>query len=1088
MHRAFDTSETPFRPRSSTGLYLFTALVGGLLLADVLPLLIDWLGSWNPGLPTWSRSLGTIRFALIAAVLGTARHLFAAFDRIREGKVGSDLAVAIAGLAAIVIDEPLVAAEVVVIALVGECLEAVTFDRAQKALRSLGELFPLRCWVLRDGQEVRVFTTELAVGDAVVVKPGGKIPVDGPVTAGRSTVNAAALTGESLPAEVGPGDRVLAGSLNELGTITITAEKVASQTIAGKVIDLTASALKEKAPLERTADRLAAKFLPTVLALALIAFLVHLAIQMNTPVDGRPIGFANAARIAVYPALAVLVVACPCPLVLATPAAVIAALGRLAGTGVLVKGGAALERLANVTSVAFDKTGTLTEGKLELGDVIPLDGLAASDVLSLAASAERSSEHPLARAVVYAAKAKSIAFVEAEHFTAHPGGGVTATVKGSPVIVGSKRFLAEQGIEFESSVDAAINSLDEAGQTTLLVAVNGKVIGAIGAKDTVRPEAAGVLAELHALGLTPLVLLTGDREPAARAATAQLTLDEVHAGLLPAEKASKLPANSAFIGDGINDAPALAKASVGIAVAGTGADVAAEAGDIVLMGGSLRPLPLLVRLSRETARVIRQNIVWFGFGVNLFGVLLTGFLFPLLAPNASWYVQAPLLGVLYHQLGSLLVLLNSMRLLGFERTATNPYAVAARSRYRDLDRWLNTFHLDDALHWVGHNARPIAAAVIVLAVLGWLATGLRQVNPGEVGVVSRFGAFVADLQPGLHVRYPAGIERLDKVRVNEARTVEIGFRVLNDEQRQILNIGRAEQDKLRKAAGPGEAGWSSGHAEGIVRLTDESLMLTGDGNFIELLATVRYSVADPRAFLSGPRDPAPLVRSAAEAVFREQTGAANFLDVLTSERAAFESAANARLAERLTEMLPGIRLDGVTVHDLHPPSEVVAAYHAVAEAIQNRDRAVNEAMADATRARRKAEEEAMQIVRQAEADAKRKLADATATRDAFLAWHRERNTLTSQEEHQLTTDRDGKIKAGKDAASAEREMNEARQRIIASRKWLTEFRLSLAAATSALAGRDKIIIDADQVPGRRTIYLFDPELFRGPISPRLPEQ
>ena len=207
MHRAFDHSESPFRGRSSTSLYLFTALVGGLLLADILPLLSDWLTTqgWNPGLPTWLRTVYGVRFALIAAVLGTARHLFAALEHIGKGKVGSDLAVAIAGLAAILIDEPLVAAEVVVIALVGECLEAITFDRTQNALRSLGELFPLRCWVLRDGVEVRVFTTELAVGDAVVVKPGGKIPVDGPVTAGQSSVNTAALTGESLPREVGPG-------------------------------------------------------------------------------------------------------------------------------------------------------------------------------------------------------------------------------------------------------------------------------------------------------------------------------------------------------------------------------------------------------------------------------------------------------------------------------------------------------------------------------------------------------------------------------------------------------------------------------------------------------------------------------------------------------------------------------------------------------------------------------------------------------------------------------------------------------------------------------------------------------------------
>ncbi|MFO0935996.1 MAG: cation-translocating P-type ATPase family protein [Gemmataceae bacterium] len=1081
MHREFDPSETPFQARSSTGLYLFTALVGGLLLADVLPLFLDWLTSIgvSHGIPVWSRSAGTVRYSLVAAVLGTARHLYAAFGRIGEGKIGSDLAVAIAGLAAILIDEPLVAAEVVVIALAGECLEAVTFDRAQRALRTLGELFPLRTWVLRDGQEVRVFTTQLAVGDTVVVKPGGKIPVDGPVLHGQSTINTAALTGESLPREVGPGERVLAGSLNELGTLTIHAESVAKQTVAGRVIELTESALRDKAPLERTADRLAARFLPVVLGLALLAFFVHFLVQWNTPIDGQRIAAAQAMRIAVYPALAVLVVACPCPLVLATPAAVVAALGRLAGTGVLVKGGAALERLANVSAMAFDKTGTITEGQLEVGEVIPF-GSTKEDVLSWAASAETSSEHPLARAIVSAAKTQGITPRPTHSFTAHPGGGIEALIDDATVLVGTKRFLTERTLAIDAEVESALTTLDSLGQTALLVAVGSRIIGAIGAKDTVRPEAAGVLADLRSLGLSPLVLLTGDRPAAAQAACAQLTFDTVHAGLLPHEKAERLPPHSAFIGDGINDAPAIARAQVGIAMAGAGADLAAEAGEIVLMGGTLRPLPLLVRLSRETARVIRQNIIWFGFGVNLFGVLLSGFLWPFFSPDAKWYVQAPLVGVLYHQLGSLLVLLNSMRLLGFERTSRHPSAMALRDRYRSLDRWLNTLHLDDILHEISHHRRALFRGVLVILVLGWLVSGLTRIEPGEVGVVSRFGAYVDDLGTGLHVRLPIGIERCTKVRVHDVRTVEVGFRTLSAAQRELLRIGKDEQEKLRRV----ESGWTSAHAEGIVRVTDESLMLTGDGNALEVLATVRYSVADPRLFLLGPADPVPTVRSSCEAVLRELAAAGRFVDLLTSERAAFEATARARLAERLGMLLPGIKLDGITVHDLHPPADVVTAYHAVAEAIQNRDRAINEATADATRSRRRAEENALALVHRAEADAKQRVREAQANADAFRAWQRERVTLSEGELKQLQLLRETRLKAGAEPKVVEKEIETTKAKWLAGRKWLTEFRLSLAAATSALAGRDKIIIDADQVPGKRTIYLFDPELFRGPLPAR----
>ncbi|HET6573864.1 MAG TPA: cation-translocating P-type ATPase family protein [Fimbriiglobus sp.] len=1119
MHREFDPADQPFAPRPALGLYLLTAVVAGLLVADLWPPLADWLRTLGLDLPSWrSREVYGFRFALIAAVIGGAKALYGSLERLTEGKVGADLAIAVATIAAILIGEPLVAAEVVVIALVGECLEAVTFDRTQRALRKLAELFPTRCWVLRDGQEVRVFTTELQVGDKVVVKPGGKVPADGVVLDGRSTLDTSALTGESVPIDKGPGDEVLAGSVNQLGALTVEAKKVAKQTVAGQVIEFTAAALKDKGSQERLADRMARYFLPAVLLLTLVTFAFHVYMQSG-PVgpDGRPLGFWSAARVAAYPALAVLVVACPCPLILATPAAVVAALGRLAGTGVLIKGGSALERLAGVTAFAFDKTGTLTEGKLELGDVLPL-GVTADELLRTAASAEQASEHPIARLVVDEARRRNLPLDEVGAFQAQPGAGVTAAVGRSAVVVGTRRLLEERGIAIPDAAAPLLEQLDAAGQTSLLVARDSVVIGAVGARDRLRSEAAGVLADLRDLGIAPIALLTGDREPVARAVAAQLPLTEVHAELLPAQKAEWVarltphpnpppqggreqdndpsrphaltPSRlTAFVGDGINDAPALARASVGIAI-GSGTEIAAEAGDVVMMGDPLRPLPLLVRLSRQTARIIHQNILWFGFGVNLAGVVLTGWLWPLFARSAAWYEMSPLVAVLYHQIGSLAVLVNSMRLLAFERTADSPTARRVRDAFRSADAWVGRLSADDLLHEVAHRWKPIAAAVVGLLLVGWLLSGLVQVNADEVGVVQRFGAVRANLPPGLHVRFPWPVETVSKLRPAETRVVEVGFRTLSEEKLKLLQQARTEQQKLRGS----DATWSAAHAEGIARLTDESLLITGDGNLVELLATVRYTVSDPRQYLFGTRDVDAVIRSAVESVFRELTAGQPFLDLLTANRATFEARAEARLRDRLAEVAPdglGVELRGLTVHDLHPPQEVVASYHQVAEAIQRRDKAVNEAEAEATRTRRRAGEEALRMVRQAEAAAAAKVAEATAARDVFLSWAAARSALPPEDEVRLKSELESKLRAGQDRLSAEREFESKRRELLASRRFLTDLRLSLDAVVQVLRGRDKVLIDAADLPGRRHLFLMDPQTPTLPpvaFPPRGPDQ
>ena len=425
------------------------------------------------------------------------------------------------------------------------------------------------------------------------------------------------------------------------------------------MIDLLNEAQRHKAPLERTADRLARRFLPAVLAATVLVFLATNARAAWSWVrEGTP------PTIEVLPALAVLVVACPCGLVLATPAAVLAATARLARLGVLVKSGAALERLAQVDAIAFDKTGTLTEGRPELGDCVTLPPWKAADLLMIAAAAEQPSEHPLARLLVAEAARSGLHLPPAEEFQAHPGVGVEARIPWGDdrqsVLVGNLRLVRDQGIPITAEIDEALARFDETGQTALLVAVNGSIAGAIGARDRVRPEAHDVVHELRELGIGDLTILTGDRQAPARDLARKVHISQIEPERTPADKAEWVRRRQhegrvvAMVGDGINDAPALALADVGLALGGVGTDVAAEAGSVVLMGDPLVPLPQAIRLARQTVRIIRQNILVFAFGLNGVAIVLAGL-----------RVLGPVAAAIFHQVGSLLVLLNAMRLLGY---------------------------------------------------------------------------------------------------------------------------------------------------------------------------------------------------------------------------------------------------------------------------------------------------------------------------------------------------------------------------------------------------------------------------------------
>ncbi len=1095
MHREISHTDPAFESKSNAPLYLTTGVLALLMVLDLAPRFAAWLGV--PGLAPWSPELGGYRYAFFAAILGSVRVVLGAVESLLEGKMGADLALAIACMAALLINEPLVAAEVVFIGLIGECLEAFTFDRTRLALHRIVEVFPVRCWKLVEGQETRVLTRDLQVGDRIVVKPGAKVPVDGVIVDGRSAVDLSALTGESLPVDKNVGDEILAGSLNQFGSLTIEAKKVAEQTVAGKVIEMTSRALKDKANLERTADVLSRWFLPLVLGLAAITFIASLAYFGTTwfRPSGIRMNLRQAVGLSLYPTLSVLVVACPCALILATPAAIIAALGRLAGTGILIKSGAALEKLAKVGAIAFDKTGTITEGKLEIGSLYPLLGTSADDLLRWAASAEQASEHPLAQVVVREAKKRNLTLASLRDFSALPGAGVEARTESETLLVGNRRLLEERGIALSSEAEEVLKSLDQDGQTPLLVVRNQSIVGILGARDRVRPELAGLLEDLGKLDIHPIVLLTGDRESVARAVTKDLPFSQIHAELMPSQKAEwieKLRAKQnppesdpgpnalvdpdrafsyvAMIGDGINDAPALAKADVGIAIGSTGTDIAAEAGEIVLMGDPLRPLPLLIRLSRATVDIIKQNIYVFAFGVNIVGVVLTAWLWPWITPE-GWFEQSPLAAVLYHQIGSFAVLLNSMRLLWFERPATNRAWTRVRQGLQDVDLWINRWSdWHEITHWFAEHTRTVVGIVALLMLLGFFVAGFTVIQANEVGVVKRFGQAVEDLPPGWHWRWPWPIE--ETVRVSQQiRTLEIGYREIAAKPNP--------QESLT---------WSTAHRREN-RIGDEAMMITGDGNLVDLLVTIRYTISDPRTYLFEVKDPDDFLRSSAESVMRGMVASRPFNELLTLHRQGFQEEVAKRLTMRCHEFHPGgmgIRIEGVSVFDLHPPEAVVEAYYRVAQEMERRDQQVNLAQREAIRRLKDADAEKTKAISSAKAGYQEKVKQAEGEAMQFQARWEGRSKVGTEELWEFALSAAEEALRGEPVAEVEKRWQQRKREQELARRTLTDFHWYWNAIRNALAGREMLLVDTDQLKGQRNLLVADPELFRAPAPMILP--
>jgi Cu+-exporting ATPase len=537
-----------------------------------------------------------------------------------------------------------VATVVTVFILAGRYFEARAKRRAGMALRALLELGAKDVAVVRDGVEVRIPIEQLAVGDTFVVRPGEKVATDGVVETGTSAIDASMLTGESVPVEVGPGDAVAGATVNAGGRLAVRATRVGADTALAQIARLVTEAQTGKAPVQRVADRISAVFVPTVIAVAVATLGFWLA-------NGAPTASAFTA------AVAVLIIACPCALGLATPTALLVGTGRGAQLGILIKGPEVLESTRRVDTIVLDKTGTVTTGRMTVVDVITCGDTTREQLLRLAGAVEDASEHPIARAIADCARSETGPLPPVDSFANTQGLGVNGVVDGHAVAAGRPRFLADWALHLPADLEAAMTDAEASGRTAVAVGWDGVVGGVIVVADTVKPTSAAAIAALRRLGLRP-VLLTGDNARAARAVAAQVGIDEVVAEVLPADKVDvvrRLQAEGAVVamaGDGVNDAAALAQADLGLAM-GTGTDVAIEASDLTLVRGDLTACPDAIRLSRRTLGTIKTNLFWaFMYNVAAIPLAAMGFLNPIIAGAAM-------------ALSSIFVVTNSLRLRRF---------------------------------------------------------------------------------------------------------------------------------------------------------------------------------------------------------------------------------------------------------------------------------------------------------------------------------------------------------------------------------------------------------------------------------------
>ena len=595
-------------------------------------IIISWgLAHWNIGPYVLNAGL-----ALLATLFGGYLRFISGFKDIFKRKITVNVFVTVALVATLAIGEFRPAALIVFIMAVAGALESYTLDKTRRSIRNLLDLTPKTATLRRNDEEVIVPVDEVQVGDIVVVRPGGRIPVDGIVSAGQSSVNQAPITGESMPVEKFTGSDVFGGTLNETGRLEIKTIKVGEDTTLAQIVHLVEQAQGTKAPIQNLADRFTVWFLPTVIVLAVIAFLTSGDIKV---------------------AVSVLLVACPCAFAIATPTAVTAGISNMAHRGVLIKGGVFLELAKKIDVLLVDKTGTFTFGKPKVVDVVSLDGVSQEEVLRLAAIAEKYSEHPLARSVMNRARESAIQVPDPHEFNIEVGMGVSARLDGRKIFVGKNDFLRRRGVHISRDVEDAISHQTEQGRTTILVANDIKPVGLIAIADEIRHETPCAIASLKAMGIKNITMLTGDNQTVAKAVAQEIGVEDFQAELLPKQKLQyvenlqKQGSLVGMIGDGINDAPALALADVGIAMGAAGTDVAVETADVTLMNDDLSQVVHFMDMSIKVLLRIKLNI-FFSIIYNVIGFILAGF-----------GMLTPVLAVIFQEAGCITVVFSSTLLL-----------------------------------------------------------------------------------------------------------------------------------------------------------------------------------------------------------------------------------------------------------------------------------------------------------------------------------------------------------------------------------------------------------------------------------------